>query len=318
VKKRKLFYVMLAVLLIAGTLGFIYTNGWAKNSLTSFLAKEEGSSAAGTESGLKQPQHAEPKVDGLQDLLNILVVGIDKASSINGPPRPGPWRADVIILIQVDPGHEQVNLISIPRDTRTNIPGHGTEKIAHAHAYGAMPLTVNTVEELLGIRVDHYMSLDYATFARMVDILGGIEIDVPKEAFTNHMHFMPGKQLMNGQQAYEYIHSRDEPQADIARIDRQQLFLRTLLETVREQAGGLDLAQMYLEYRKSSEITLSVKDVLKLAMFARDLKADSLQMQTLPGKPEYIDGISYWIADPQVLQTLQQRLTQVPGAESKN
>ncbi len=314
--RNKFYYIALLVLFFAVALGFVYTSSWAKNNIQSFFGKEAGHSAAGVGMGSEQPQPAKPQIARLKDPLNILVVGIDKASSINGPPRPGPWRADVIILIHVDPDREQVSLLSIPRDTRTYIPGHGMEKIAHAHAYGAMPLTVATVEELMGVRVAHYMSLDYVTFARMVDILGGIEIDVPREAITKLMHFMPGKQLMDGRQAYEYIHSRDEPQADIARIDRQQLLLRTLLETVRAQAGGLDLAKMYLEYRKGSDISLSLSDILKLALFARDLKADNLIMHTLPGQPDYIDGISYWIADQKGLQKLQQQMFLLQDDES--
>ncbi len=315
--RSKFFYIALLVLFFAVALGLVYTSSWAKNNIQSFFNKKEtGQNAAGVGVGSEQPQPVKPQIARLKEPLNILVVGMDKASSINGPPRPGPWRADVIILIHVDPDRKQINLLSIPRDTRTYIPGHGMEKIAHAHAYGAMPLTVATVEELMGVRVDHYMSLDYVTFARMVDILGGIEIDVPREAVTKLMHFMPGKQLMDGRQAYEYIHSRDEPRADIARIDRQQLFLRTLLETVREQAGGLDLAKMYLEYRKNSEISLSFSDTLKLALFARNLKADNLIMDTLPGKPEYIGGISYWIADQKGLQKLQQQMFLLPDDES--
>ncbi|WP_166510977.1 LCP family protein [Desulfallas thermosapovorans] len=320
-KKRKLLYAVPAVLLVAAALGFIYATGWAGEGLQSFIAPPTVAKSTGIGAGLEeQPPPAEPQVARLTDPLNILVVGIDKASSINGPPRPGPWRADVIILVRVDPDSRQVSLLSIPRDTRAHIPGHGTEKIAHAHAYGAMPLTIAAVEELLQVQVDHYMSLDYVTFARMVDILGGIEIDVPREAVTNHMHFKPGKQMMDGRTAYEYIHSRDEPQGDIARIERQQLFLRALLETVRDKAGGLDLVRMYLEFRKSSEISLSLADTLKLVLFARELSMDNLSMQTLPGKPEYIHGISYWIADQQSLRTLHRQLSpvqlsSVPGVE---
>ncbi|AGL03942.1 cell envelope-related function transcriptional attenuator common domain protein [Desulfoscipio gibsoniae DSM 7213] len=311
VKKSRFLYVVLLVLLIIVAIGFVYNTGWAKNSLQSFIVSQAGQSAVDTGASLEQSKTPKSQIAQLKDPLNILVVGIDKASSINGPPRPGPWRADVIILVQVDPDREQVSLLSIPRDTRTSIPGHGMEKIAHAHAYGAMPLTVAAVEELMGVRIDHYMSIDYVTFARMVDILGGIEIDVPRETITYHMHFKPGKQLMDGRQAYEYIHSRDEPQGDIARIERQQLFLRTLLETVREQAGGLDLAKMYLEYRKGSEISLSFVDMLKLALFTRELKPDNLIMHTLPGKPDYINGISYWVADQEGLETLRFQLLKV-------
>ncbi len=308
----KSIYIMIPVLLIALALGFFYTSSSAKNIIRSFLANGNELDTADPGMGSEQPELVEPDIAWLKEPLNLLVVGTDNDSYLNSPSEQGPWRADVIILVQVDTNRERVNLLSIPRDTRTYIPGHGIEKIAHAHAYGEIPLTVATIEELIGVQVDHYISLDYLTFTRVVDILGGIEIDVPKETVTNNNeYFRAGKQLMNGRQVYEYIHSRDEPEGDIARINRQQLFLRSLLETVREQAGGLDLAQMYLEFRKNSEISLSLREVVKLAFFARDLQVDKISMQTLAGKPANIDGISYWTVDQESLQTIRQQMSLV-------
>jgi anionic cell wall polymer biosynthesis LytR-Cps2A-Psr (LCP) family protein len=138
----------------------------------------------------------------------------------------------------------------------------------------------------------------------MVDVLGGIEIDIQKELKTKHFHYIPGRQILNGKQAYEYVTSRDEPMADLARIDRQQQLLQALLTKVRNQAGILDYAGIYLEFKKSSETSLALKDMLKLALFVRDLKPDEMQVYKLPGRPEYINGISYYIADPDSLQKL--------------
>ncbi len=253
---------------------------------------------------LQPPPPGNAKLPRLTEPLNILLVGIDKASSIGGYIRPKPWRADVIIIARVDPDMRRIILLSVPRDTRAGIPGHGTEKIAHAHAYGEIPLTITTVEKLLGIKIDHYASIDFTSFARMVDILGGIEIDLQKELKTKHFNFVPGRQLLNGKQAYEYVTNRDEPMADLARIDRQQQFLQALLTNVRNQAGILDYAGLLLEFKKSSETSLSLRDILKLAFFVRELKSDEMLMYKLPGRPEYINGISYWIADPDSLQKL--------------
>ncbi|OPZ71054.1 MAG: Transcriptional regulator LytR [Firmicutes bacterium ADurb.Bin456] len=234
--------------------------------------------------------------------MNILLLGIDKASSIGGYIRPKPWRADVIIIARADPDLRRIILLSIPRDTRAAIPGHSREKIAHAHAYGEVPLTITTVEQLLGIKIDHYVSIDFTTYARMVDILGGIEIDLQKEFNTKHFSFVPGRQILTGKQAYEFVTSRDEPRADLARIDRQQQFLSALLSSLRNKAGILDYAGLYLEFKKSSETSLSLKDILGLAFFIRELKPDEMLMYKMPGRAEYINGVSYWIADPDILQ----------------
>lgn len=244
------------------------------------------------------------KLPRLREPVNILVVGIDKAKSIKGEVRQGPWRSDVIMLARLDPVGERISILSIPRDTRVNIPGHGLEKMAHAHAYGGMPLTVKTVEMLTGISVDHFVVVDYEVFARMVDIMGGIDIEVEKELTAKHFQYTPGKTRMNGKQAYEYVTNRDEPQADIARIGRQQIFLFSLLGNIKERAGVIDLARMYLEFKKTSETTLSMGDTLKIARFAREIDRESMVIKTVSGRPQYIGGLSYWIADSAALEAI--------------
>lgn len=244
------------------------------------------------------------KLPRLQEPVNILVVGIDKAKSIKGEVRQGPWRSDVIILARLDPLGKKIGILSIPRDTRVNIPGYGLEKMAHAHAYGEMPLTVETVEMLTGVDVDHFVRVDYEVFARMVNIMGGIDIDVEKELTTKHFQYSPGRTRMDGKQAYEYVTNRDEPLADIARIGRQQIFLFSLLDNIKERAGVIDLARMYLEFKKTSETTLSMSDTLKLARFAREIDRESMVIKTVPGGAQYIGGLSYWISDNAALETI--------------
>ncbi|HAU32746.1 MAG: Cell envelope-related transcriptional attenuator [Desulfotomaculum sp. 46_296] len=251
-----------------------------------------------------QPPKKSPQIKP----LNILVVGLDKASSINGPPRPAPWHSDVIMLVHVDPVRQSVNCLSIPRDTRVYIKGHGLEKITHAHAYGSMPLTIDTVEQFTGIKIDRYISLDYAVFARLVDMLGGIEINVPKELKTKYFAFKPGRQLMNGRQAYVYINNRSEPMADLDRIKRQHYFFVALLETFKKRSSALDLARFYFEIRKNAFTSFTFADAMQLAMFAGRLKLEDVNIETAPGHAEYIDGISYWIADQKALKQQENRL----------
>jgi LCP family protein required for cell wall assembly len=306
-RKKSIFCILLFLLLLITALRIDFSAlGLIKNRISRDPATPESREPAESKGENLQapPPPGSTKLPRLTEPWNILVVGIDKASSIGGYIRPKPWRADVIIIARVDPDRHRVSLLSVPRDTRVSIPGHGTEKIAHAHAYGEMPLTITTVEKLLGIKLDHYVSIDFAAFARMVDVLGGIEIDIQKELKTKHFHYIPGRQILNGKQAYEYVTSRDEPMADLARIDRQQQLLQALLTKVRNQAGILDYAGIYLEFKKSSETSLALKDMLKLALFVRDLKPDEMQVYKLPGRPEYINGISYYIADPDSLQKL--------------
>ena len=295
--------LLLSLLIITALWSDLSALGLIENKISREPSTTESREPAESKGeNLQAPSLGNTKLPRFTEPWNILVVGIDKASSIGGYIRPKPWRADVIIIARVDPDRHRVSLISVPRDTRADIPGHGAEKIAHAYAYGEMPLTITTVEQLLGIKMDHYVGIDFAAFARMVDVLGGIEIDIQKELKTKHFNYVPGRQILNGKQAYEYVSSRNEPMADLARIERQQQLLQALLTKVRNQAGILDYAGLYMEFKKSSETSLSLKDMLKLALFARDLKPDEVRMYKLPGRPEYINGISYYIVDHDRLQ----------------
>lgn len=241
----------------------------------------------------------------LEAPLTILVAGLDKGGFPDGPPRPGPWRTDVLILVLADPEEQLVSCISIPRDTRAEIPGHGRGKIAHAHAYGAMPLTIKSVEGLTGIKVDHYLTIDYAAFARLVDIMGGIEVEVSKELKTKYFVYEPGMQLLNGQQAYLYVSSRNEPLADIARIDRQQQFLRALLLKLGERpVAPPEMLRLFVEFKKGSGTSLSAGDAFKLLLFARQVGLERTEFHTLPGAPEYVSGVSYWVPDLKSLRLL--------------
>ena len=84
-------------------------------------------------------------------------------------------RTDTLLLLTLNRGNGEINIISIPRDMRVNIPGYGMDKINHAYAFGGISLTMETVENFLDINVDHYMTTDFEGFINIVDILGGIE-----------------------------------------------------------------------------------------------------------------------------------------------
>ncbi|MDD4169653.1 MAG: LCP family protein [Desulfotomaculaceae bacterium] len=286
--KKKLFnnfLLLLILLFIVSTCLFIY--------LKSPAAGRAGSLFPNTE---RQSQDSEYDLISFDSPINVLIVGVDKYSMPGKPARPGPWRSDVIILVRVDPSG-QIYFLSIPRDTRADIENHGLEKIAHAHAYGGMPLTIATVENLIGINVDRFIEVDCVAFTQLVDTIGGIEINVDKEIRSPHFHFLPGKQLMDGQQAYIYVVNRADPLADIGRVYRQHQFFTALLEKVRNYGAPLDLARLYWQARNYTDTSLSLNDTVKLAVLARKLQPEGISFRTFPGSPQYIHGVSYWIPD---------------------
>ncbi len=173
--------------------------------------------------------------------INVLLLGLDRREG-----QTGPCRSDAIILASLDPQGKSAYLVSIPRDLRVYIPGHGWHRVNAAHAYGGPALTEATVERLLRAPVHHCVSLTFRGFEKAIDALGGVVITVdrpiadplyPDEHGGYISIFIPaGTQRMDGKTALRYVRSRHGT-SDFDRIRRQQKLLRAL----REQVGGWDL-----------------------------------------------------------------------------
>lgn len=152
-------------------------------------------------------------------------------------------RADTIILAQVANGRRQ--LLSIPRDLRVDIPGHGTNRVNAAYAFGGPNLLVETVAQATGIRANHYLEVEFGGFAGIVDALGGIELDFPYPArdLKSGLDVPAGTRNVNGATALAYVRSRSYEEnrdgswvstggGDIARAERQrEVLLRILAQT---------------------------------------------------------------------------------------
>ncbi|MEC9488552.1 MAG: LCP family protein [Halanaerobium sp.] len=235
--------------------------------------------------------------------LNILVVGYD--SSINGSPR-----ADTIMLVSIDMEDKKAGILSIPRDTRVIIPGkEGYQKINASHAYGGIELTKKTIEEFLDVPVDYYVESDFAGFQKIIDILGGVEINVEKalnyedRAGGLYIDIPAGMQRLDGEKALQYVRYRGELYGDIGRIQRQQKFLRAVTGQLLRGGTILKLPDLIKEISTAVDTNFTVNDLLKLFKLMKDIELHDLEMATLPGdpanisgdEPGYAYGGSYWI-----------------------
>ncbi|MCZ4136008.1 hypothetical protein BZG24_29500, partial [Escherichia coli] len=105
--------------------------------------------------------------------FNALILGVDERPNDSG-------RSDTIIVLSVNPAKHKALLFNIPRDTRTEIVGHGTEdKINHAYAFGGVDMSIRTIEQFLGIPIHYYMKVDMEGFARIIDLVGGVDVNNP-------------------------------------------------------------------------------------------------------------------------------------------
>jgi polyisoprenyl-teichoic acid--peptidoglycan teichoic acid transferase len=169
----------------------------------------------------------------------ILIAGSDRR---HGDKKLGlKPRSDTIILVRIDPG-KGVALMSLPRDLKVSIPGHGTDKINVAYTLGGPRLMIKTVKQLTGLAINHYVDVSFRGFAQGVDALGCVYVDVDRRYFNDNaglgyganyavINVQPGYQKMCGDKALDYVRYRHTDN-DIVRAARQQDFLRQVRSQV--------------------------------------------------------------------------------------
>ena len=316
--------LVLALGAIVGVLGGLHISGLPIANLPGGISLKE----------ILHPSELESK-----PIVRILIVGEDETAGKNSG-RHGLSDTLVVLAINNETKPKQVRLISIPRDTRVRIPGHGTGKINSANVFGGPELSRDVIEGLLGIDIDYYLSTSTSGLRELVDLLGGVYIVVDqnmrytdrKQKLYINLKASPEKQLLNGQQAEGFVRFRHDRWGDsgykivdgkkvaAGRIARQQYFMRALanrvlaLPTKRERAAVL--SEAYEKgYVKSD---LNVKDWNALADFMKDIDPDKIQMDVLPGVPGMNGQASYWLIDDDKLPAVVARQMRFEGPDEED
>lgn len=242
---------------------------------------------------------------------NIIVMGVDERSDDVG-------RSDTLFVVMFDSNTKSASLLSVPRDTRVRIQGHGWDKINHAYAYGGRELTQKTTEELLGIKVNNYVMVDFNGFTGLVDAIGGLDIDVEKDMYYYDdwdgftINLKKGRQHLDGKTAIQYVRYRDE-EGDIGRIRRQQHFLMAAYDKIASADMLLHVPGLAKQLTSMVKTDLPIGDMIDLGRALHALvKEKGLSMAMVPGEPRYIDGISYWLPD---ITDLRELMVQMQGAQ---
>ena len=231
--------------------------------------------------------------------VNVLLIGVDVTLN-NRRQVVNVSRADTLMLVSFDPQRNRVSGLSIPRDTRAVIPGVGVTKINAAYAFGGPGLTIRTVEDLLEVPVDFYVKLGPESFARFIDAIGGVEIDVEKNMkYTDrwaglYIDLKQGRQHLTGRQAMGYARFRHDALGDIARVERQQKVLLALFNKLKSPATMMHAPQLLRAFVENSQTNMTVRELISLGVFASRLERTDLMFTTLPGT---IGGL-YWEPDP--------------------
>ena len=235
-----------------------------------------------------------------KERVNVLAVGTDQVENTG--------RADTILILSINPKNKDTFLFSIPRDMRVYIPDKGMDKINHAYAYGGIELLEQSIETFLGIPVHYYGIMDFEGFEQLIDTLGGVEINVEKdmhyidEAGSLSIDLKNGPQVLNGEKALQYVRFRYDAQGDLGRIQRQQKLINALIEKVLHFNIVVKLPGIIADMSKYIKTNMNYSDIVSLARLLKNIDKDEIWLETIHGKPCYIDGISYLSADSSEVQ----------------
>lgn len=284
--------LMVPLLAVAGYLG------WLTHTVTSNIQQEDllpdsrllapGESPTSVADG--QPT---PVVQGLG--TNYLVIGSDARPGLVG------GRADVMVLVHVPVDHSQLFLVHFPRDLYVEIPGHGRDKLNAALAYGGVPLLVTSMEQLLGVRIDHAAKIGFEGFKNMVDAVGGVTVNVEEPSTGGGYDFTAGTMTMDGEMALAFVRERkDLSEGDISRGRRQMEVIKaialqglspdTLLNPIRLQSF-LDAATSNLTVDQN----LSVNDLRDEAFSLRNVRGSDISFITAPYGATGLTDTGAWV-----------------------
>jgi polyisoprenyl-teichoic acid--peptidoglycan teichoic acid transferase len=212
--------------------------------------------------------------------------------------------SDVMLLVKFDPETKKIIMLSIPRDTRTEIEGYGVKKINAANVDGGPALTAKTVSNLLGgAGIDRYVRINVLGVAKLIDALGGVTVYVPKDMKyqddSQHLYInlKAGKRHLNGDQALQLLRFRHDELGDIGRIQRQQMLIRALMDQTLNPATVAQLPKVLDVVKEHIDTNLTVEELVALMGFGVRTNRSNMQMLMLPGrfseKNEF--DASYWL-----------------------
>lgn len=228
--------------------------------------------------------------------LNVLLLGIDAVEGEAG-------RSDALMILSLDPENDEMQLISIPRDTRVPIVGEGKDdKINHAYAFGGNDMAVSTVENFLDIELDYYVSINMDGFEELVDQLDGITVNNDMEWDDGKYDFNFGPTEMDGEKTTAFVRMRkQDPDGDFGRTKRQRQVIQGIIEK-GASVGSITKVNGVIDILGNNIATnMDFDDMKSLLSDYRDTRknVDDYQMK---GEGTRIDGVYYMMVDEEEIE----------------
>ena len=250
-----------------------------------------------------------------RNIINVMILGVDKRADDLG-------RSDTLMIVSYDETSGEAKLLSIPRDTRVKLSTGNYEKINHAYAYGGVDGSKKAVENLLDIKIDHYVLLDTKAFPKIIDAMGGLLLYVDKRMYYEDpwdddglvIDLYPGEQYLDGNRAIQYVRFRDD-EGDIGRIKRQQKFVKAVLNELMSAETLPKLPEILKIAANSVETDFSTTEIISFADNIRKVYQAGLNAETLKGRPAYYKGVSYYVPNLETIRADFRKSLKLPVTE---
>jgi len=222
------------------------------------------------------------------DPISILLLGVDQRGADRG-------RSDSLMLLTVNPDKKAVKMVSIPRDTRTEIIGKGkVDKINHAYAFGGVDMSIETVESFLNIPIDYYIQVNMESFKDIVDAVGGVTVDNTLDFTSAGHHFEKGTLELNGENALKYARMRyEDPRGDFGRQLRQQQIIQAVINEGASLKSLTNYGTILDAIGNNVKTNLTFDDMKEIQANYKEASSNLEHIQ-IDGKGEKIDGIYYY------------------------
>lgn len=244
--------------------------------------------------------------------INLLIIGLDYSYDEKHN-IAHENRSDTMMLCHIDPLSNKISILSIPRDSKVEIPGHEINKINSAYAFGKINLAKETVSKYLGITIDNYLIMEPSGLINLIDAIGGLKINIENDMYYKdnwghlYINLKKGIHKLNGKEVQGYVRFRHDALGDISRIKRQQYFLNALFKKLASPIVLIRSPLIISSAKKTFQTDLSFKDIIMIGNLFRLSKNKNIIYNTLPGNfstdPNYS---GFWIPDEEKKKQLLQ------------
>ena len=225
-----------------------------------------------------------------EDIVNILLIGID-SSDVTYEVDENSKRADTIMLLSIDPNFDRVRLLSIPRDTYYKLKGYDNYRMNAAYSRGGIDLQVSSVEDFMGVKIDHYVTVNYEAVEELVDAIGGVEVYTPEYKYTDpstvpplEINFEEGMHLLDGKDSVKYLRMRKiYKDQDLDRIKAQQDFIMKIFDKMKSPKMLLKLPRLVSIANKHVETDMNYGQLSYLAYYGVTLDKENINIKTVDG-----------------------------------